>query len=271
MRVAAQVSLFLLAGQLVAPLAAAFGPDGHWLAGVVAEHHLCAGARHEIERLLDGEMLGRAGRWPDWIRSSREWSHTRPWHYINVDDEATVTSVSKASTQHVLWAIARSNAQLADATLPRAERATALRFLAHFVADVHQPLHVGRAADRGGNSIPVRVGERKTNLHAVWDAQDLLRTDRGERKDQQVQALIALTEGRAEALQADPPLDWARESKALRSSVYAYQTPEGGGEADLDAAYLAAALDIINMRLSEAGVRLAGLINAIYCGSAGSL
>jgi hypothetical protein len=266
----AQVSIFLTLGLLAAQRAPAFGPEGHWLAGAVAEHYLCAGARREIDLLLDGETLGRAGRWPDWIRSRREWSHTRPWHYINVDDRAVVESVAENSTQHVLWAIERFNGQLADATLSPAERATALRFLAHFVVDVHQPLHVGRAEDRGGNSIQVRAGGRRTNLHAVWDAQSLLKADQGDQPGEQLRALIARTEGRVEALQADPPMGWARESKALRPSVYGYRVRAGSDEIELEAAYLENALDTVNLRLSEAGVRLAGLINARYCGPSGS-
>ncbi|KAG8846699.1 hypothetical protein FRB96_001935 [Tulasnella sp. 330] len=44
----------------------------------------------------------------------------------------------------------------------------ALRFLVHYVGDVHQPLHLtGR--ERGGNGIKVRFEHRISSLHSVWD------------------------------------------------------------------------------------------------------
>ncbi len=268
MRVAAQVSIFLLTGWVMAPCAGAFGPEGHLLVGAVAERDLCADARNAVNQLLEGQSLGQAGRWPDWIRSDPEWKHTRTWHYINVGDDEPIEQVVKGDHQDVLWAIRRFDRRLADETLTAEERATALRFLAHFTADVHQPLHVGRAEDRGGNRIAVRVGKRITNLHAVWDAEALLsdeRKKRGLTRDQQAQGLVVRTQGRVAAFQADPPLEWARESQALRALVYAFPAPDGDAAVRLEGEYLAVATDIVHSRLSAAGVRLAGRINRIFC------
>lgn len=268
MRVAAQVSIFLLTGWVMAPCAGAFGPEGHLLVGAVAERDLCADARNAVNQLLEGQSLGQAGRWPDWIRSDPEWKHTRTWHYINVGDDEPIEQVVKGDHQDVLWAIRRFDRRLADETLTAEERATALRFLAHFTADVHQPLHVGRAEDRGGNRIAVRVGKRITNLHAVWDAEALLKDERKKRgltRDQQAQGLVVRTQGRVAAFQADPPLEWARESQALRALVYAFPAPEGDAAVRLEGEYLAVATDIVHSRLSAAGVRLAGRINRIFC------
>jgi hypothetical protein len=252
------------------PCAHSFGPEGHLLVGAVAERHLCADARNAVHRLLEGQSLGQAGRWPDWIRSDPEWRHTRTWHYINVGDDDPIEQESGRGQQDVLWAISRFDRRLGDQTLTPEDRANALRFLAHFTADVHQPLHVGRAEDRGGNQIAVRVGDRRTNLHAVWDAQALLTDARQVReltRDQHVEMLLARTEGRIEALQADGPLDWARESQALRGLVYEFPAANGDAAVSLDSAYLSMAADIVDSRLSEAGARLAGRLNRIYCRS----
>jgi len=264
MRVAIQVSIFLSVTVLWSLCASAFGPAGHQLVGAVAEYHLCDDARREIDLLLDGETLGRAGRWPDWIRSRSEWKHTRPWHYINVGDREPIETVAG---ENVLFAIDRFRRRLADATLSSNDRAEALRFLTHFIADVHQPLHVGRLGDRGGNEIAVRLNNKRTNLHAVWDAQFLLRqAARNYEGDQQVRALVALTGRRVEELQADRPVDWARESQALRPKVYAFGTPAADSDLVLSEVYLDRALDLLNLRLAEAGVRLAGELNDIFCG-----
>ena len=52
---------------------------------------------------------------------------------------------------------------------PRNEKRTALRFIAHLVGDIHQPLHAGFAEDRGGNSVDGGFNGRKENLHSLWD------------------------------------------------------------------------------------------------------
>jgi len=229
----------------------------------MAEYRLCDDARREIDRLLDGGSLGKAGRWPDWIRSRPEWKHTRPWHYINVGDREPIATVAG---DNVLYAIDRFRRELADRTLPLSRRAEALRFLAHFIADVHQPLHVGRRGDRGGNEISVRLEDRRTNLHAVWDGEFLLRrAARNYAGDRQARALMALTAHQIEQLEADGPADWARESQALRPEVYAFEAPAAGSALVLDGVYLDRALELINMRLAEAGVRLAGQLNDIFC------
>ena len=50
------------------------------------------------------------------------------------------------------------------------ERVEALKFLIHLAGDLHQPLHVSRARDRGGHDIAVEFVDNKTNLHRVWDS-----------------------------------------------------------------------------------------------------
>ena len=69
----------------------------------------------------------------------------------------------------MLESIQRFTAVLRDPQASRESKQEALRFLVHFVGDIHQPLHVGRRADRGGNSIPVTLFGQETNLHSVWD------------------------------------------------------------------------------------------------------
>ena len=60
--------------------------------------------------------------------------------------------------------------------LPSAERTEALKFLIHFVGDIHQPLHVSHARDRGGNDIKVEFFHDRTNLHRMWDSGLIRRT-----------------------------------------------------------------------------------------------
>jgi hypothetical protein len=133
--------------------------------------------------------------------------------------------------------------------------------VAHFVVDLHQPLHVGREGDRGGNLIPVLVGKRETNLHAVWDG-ELLRPPGSLSARERVRRLPLPAGPDVLRWQLANPLDWARESQALRSRVYRFSGITGRPAA-LPPDYLDRARVVVEQRLLQSGVRLAGRLNAI--------
>jgi len=267
-RVLLQLVAISVISAVYAGVAHAYGPTGHRIVGAIAQSYLCPRAQTAIDDLLQGESLADAGLWADRIRGDPGWRHADPWHYVNVADDAPIEQAGGGDRGDVLQAIARFRAELADATLSRRRRVEALRFLVHFVADVHQPLHVGRATDRGGNEITVLLGGERSNLHRLWDAQALLKADRRTRNYRvadQAGAIMALTEGDVAALQRSSELEWARESQQLRLYVYRF-TPEAGDRPFRpDIAYLDGAREISMLRLSQAGVRLAGVLNGLYC------
>lgn len=251
--------------------AQAYGPTGHRVVGIIADSYLCDRAQQEVGQLLDGESLAAAGLWADRIRDDPDWRHAGPWHYVNVADDVPIESASGGERGDVLQAIERFRAELGDSAVSPEHRADALRFLVHLVADVHQPLHVGRSGDRGGNAIDVVLGSTRSNLHQLWDGQALLKADRrthGYRVAEQARAIRALTAHDVAALQQAPVIEWARESQRLRGRVYGF-APSPGAPFRPDAAYLALARETTMLRLSQAGVRLAGLLNALYCGPSG--
>ena len=245
-----------------------YGPTGHRIVGEIADGYLCSEARETIAGMLAGQSLADAGLWPDHIRGDRAWRHTAPWHYVNVADDVPIERATGGEAGDVLQALVRFRSELADESRSNSQRADALRFLTHFVADVHQPLHVGRADDRGGNDIAVSAAGRRSNLHRVWDAEALLRADRQTRDIDyvaQVDSVRALTAARVAQLQAGAVLDWARESRAERHYVYGYPALEPARGIVLDEAYLAGARERSMLRLSAAGVRLAGVLNGLFC------
>ncbi len=261
------VSLSVLSA-ICAGEAPAYGPTAHRIVGIIAESYLCASAAAAVDEILEGESLAEAGLWADRIRGDPGWRHASPWHYVNVADDVPIEAAEgDAERGDVLRAIARFRAESGDDAVPPARRAEALRFLVHFVADVHQPLHVGRAEDRGGNRIDAVVEGQRTNLHALWDAELLLRRDRrahGYTVADQAREVRALTSRDVGALQGSGVLDWARESKAVRPYVYGYARPAAGPFAP-DDAYLAMAGEISMLRLSQSAVRLAGVLNELFC------
>jgi hypothetical protein len=277
--------LVVICAALAVPRAAsAFGPLGHRIAGLLAEPALCPAARDEIAALGRGESLAELGLWADTIRGIREWQVSAPWHFMNVeaaadndvpdagegDDAlkaaaATIRGFRSPPEGDVLSAIERFRAEVADRSLPTYERAVALKFLVHFVVDVHQPLHVGRAADRGGNQVDVRYGDTVVNLHRFWDSDVLeLRSLGAERYARRLRPRF----GAASTASADPPAVWAAESLALRSTVYAFgpNLPTAAAH-PLDAAYRATAQQVVEERLVRASQRLAATLNDALCGA----
>jgi hypothetical protein len=262
--------VFGAAGIVSAPRAGAFGPDGHRIAGLLAEPRLCAAAGAEVAALGGAESLAELGVWADAVRSEPKWRQSAPWHFMNVADAAragdlAAARASIAAFRHppegdVLEAIERFRRELANRDLSAARRRDALRFLVHFVVDAHQPLHVGRADDRGGNTIDVRYGDTVVSLHRFWD------TDVIELRGLSPRRYARLLAPRLDALgsAAGSPGEWAAESLALRSAVYGFRAGRAA-PAVLDADYLAAAQRITDERLVLAAARLAATLNGIFC------
>ena len=240
-----------------------FGADGHRIAGLLAQERLCAGAAQDVQSLGRGQGLDELGLWADWSRGGPEWAHSAPWHYMNIPDGARLEDYRHPPEGDILWAIGHFGATFGDRDAPAAERRDALRFLAHFVVDIHQPLHVGRESDRGGNLINVDPGSGgPVNLHRFWDTGAVALA--GLDVEAYARSLAGLIDANAEEWEQDTPMDWARESQALRPDVYDF-----GGRGDrLTRDYLENAGRITRLRLAQAGVRLAAEVNRASCGPA---
>jgi hypothetical protein len=251
--------------------ALAWGPVGHRIAGDLAEQKLCPAARTKVKSLGGGESLAELGNWADEIRDEPQWKISHPWHYMDLPDlppgaglddaRAAIDKVVHPRDGDVLEALARFSRVLADPKKPRNERAEALRFVVHFVVDIHQPLHIGRPSDHGGNDLQVVFGKKgSVTLHHFWDA-EVLTSKRP--SAQMKQRLAALPADRAN----DPPAEWAAESLVLRATVYDFR-PAAHGPVTLDDSYVRSARKIADERLVLAGARLAATLNTIFCSSA---
>jgi len=105
------------------------------------------------------------------MRSDPAWHHASPWHYVNIGDDETYETAQKNPEGDVVEAIQRLTGVLRDSQATPQDKVVAVKFLVHFVGDIHQPLHVGRHDDQGGNTIQVQWFGAPSNLHKVWDEQ----------------------------------------------------------------------------------------------------
>lgn len=246
----------------------AWGRVGHRVVCEIAYARLSEDAKREVDRLiaLDTEFE----RFPEscsWVDSPRKRSEE---HFVNVPRGAR--DVAPATGKNVVSAILEDARGLGDRTAPDPDRLEHLKFLAHWVGDVHQPLHVSFADDRGGNDIRVR-GECSGTLHGAWDGcilEKSLGTD--------AQAIAAQLAELRLAGASDAPREWANESLALVRDPrvgYCMQRDERCDYAlarelydkgspkrtvIVDEAYVAFASEVIRRRLAAAGVRLAVLL-----------
>jgi hypothetical protein len=251
----------LLALSAAAAPARAWGPQGHEIVGDLAARQLRPAARAEVARLLAGEpvpTLAGVANWADELRGTESGPvRTSRLHYVNFKDGCEyVPPRDCPGDQCVVAAINRDFLVLSQRSQPDDARRDALKFLVHFVGDVHQPLHASPRGDHGGNDYQLNYRGRGTNLHAVWDGLIL-----------QHAGLPAADY--ADRLAAQPPLppdlagrsgrpavDWAVESCRIVETGPLY--PRGHV---IDDAYLDSNRPLVEQRLRRAGARLAYLIN----------
>jgi hypothetical protein len=239
----------------LAPCAMAWGPVGHRAVGRIAERHLTPQTARAVADLLAPEQLAYVTTWPDEIRPEPDWAKGDPWHWVTIPDGQTYESAPKNPGGDILEAIPRFEKILADRKAPRVERVQALKWLSHLVGDLHQPLHVGRGDDHGGNDAPVLWFDEPTNLHAVWDSKviDSKQLSFSELAD----LLDHPTAEQLREWEGTSPREWARESQSLRAACYEM------GDGRLSVRYVHDHWPTIQRRLLQAGVRLAAELNQL--------
>jgi S1/P1 Nuclease len=256
---------------LISSGAFAWGPEGHRIVGDIAETRLTPAARLQVKELLGNDDLAAIAVWADEIRGERP--ETYGWHFVDIPMDASGFSEQRdcfrPDEKHpytlrdhhncVVDRITMFTRALADRNGPRQERIEALKFLVHFVGDVHQPMHaIGEG--RGGNDIHIsefgssQCGERPCTLHFAWDTGLIKHADISEQR--YVARITELIASRKLTVQAGgTPADWANESLVRARGVWVLS-----GFA-VDETYYENVIGIVNRRLTLAGIRLAQTIN----------
>ena len=245
-----RTTLILTLGLALNVSAHAWGIEGHQVVALIADKHLTPAARAEVNRLLamePGETLSTISTWADEHRSSQ----TAAWHYVNFPrgDCNYIPERDCPDGRCVVGAIEKE-AQILASNAPDEKRLAALKYLVHFVGDVHQPLHAGYQDDKGGNTYQLQAFMRGSNLHAVWDS-GLIKS-----LGQDTEQLAARLGGIGQA-PAWTPVQAAEESCRIVAMPGFYPGRM------VDGAYIDRFVPVMEKRLAVGGARLAELLNQV--------
>jgi hypothetical protein len=244
----------------VAPALAWFD-KGHRIVALIAQANLTPEARTRVQEMLPGITLADAAVWPD--HEGRSIRDLDPLHYVSIPESAPGYDQARDCPRRdcMVEALKWFSSTLADNNAPMMMRRIALYYVAHIVGDMHQPLHAGRLADRGGTQIAVAYRGKTTNLHFFWDA-DLVDMEEG--SDEEIARRLGASLSAEQRLQwqAGDPRQWTDESLLLaRSHAYATGQPVEL-YVELSDDYVEKARPVVRTRLLQAGIRLAWVLNA---------
>lgn len=252
-----------LAAAAMTPAPSSWGRDGHKAICLMAWWEMKPETRQRVRSLLQDdhafERFMESCLWADQVRGADPaYDRYTTAHYVNLPKDASAFNLERdcADTFCAVEAITETLATLERPGAPPAERLDALKFLAHFVGDLHQPMHAGYAFDRGGNDTAVTAFGEPSNVHRVWDYA-LIEQTYGDWVDMASHLFFDISRSDREAWDTLNPARWAEESHTImRETAYDF-----GASGDVDESYRAKNITIIETRMQMAAVRLARLLD----------
>ena len=237
-----------------------WGQKGHDTVAYIAECHLSTEAKAAIDSLLDGKSIVDWSNWLDNASHTPEYAYSKTWHYRNIDEDETFETSRRNPKGDIITAITVQTSILADTTQSKDSRVLALKMVVHLLGDLHQPMHLGRASDLGGNRVPVRFFKSPKNLHSVWDSNILEAGHKWSYTEWKQQIDRASDREISQILSSDSPTDWARETYEIAQEIYA-TTPE---DTNIEYNYIAKWTPVIEQQLLKGGLRLAYILNNAF-------
>lgn len=288
--------LTIFAIALNAQTALAWGPNGHRITAQIGEDNLTPLAAERLTAIAGARSLALMATWPDFVRSFPEYDCFKPWHFLTVEDGQSLEDAMKLRPEksgacdmdsfHALEMpanvveaieyfsdILRGDAVKAEnfAQMLRVNGATpyngsveqtALALVVHLIGDVHQPLHVGRGPDRGGNAIAVKWFDEPVKLHEVWD-ESMIDSEKLSYSEFAAFLMQRFWQTDIGAYQ-DGARTWALESVGHRAAVYDFGAAAGEDVPNLSYEYQAKHDAVLKQRLFQGGMRLSQVLNRIF-------
>jgi len=235
-----------------------WGATGHRAIGEIANHYLKGKTKRAILDLLDGQSLALVSTFGDDIKSDKRYNEFYTWHYVNMPFGVKYEDAEKNPDGDLVTGIEKCKSVILNENSSKADKAFYLKMLVHLIGDLHQPMHIGRKEDKGGNTIQVQWFGRGTNLHRVWDSDminhfDMTYTELAKNSNE-------ISKEQVRFLQKGTIVDWANETQTF--AVKAYASANIGDK--LGFKYMYDNFGMARSQLQKGGIRLAKVLNDLF-------
>ena len=263
-KIARYLQLTILLLVIMPNISLAWGIIGHRVITQLAEENISKKTKKEIDRLLEGYPMAYWSNWADFIKSDTtgKWEHTYIWHYINIPGNLSfqpfLDEIKKVEQENVYSQIPVLQETLKNKSTSDDDKRIALYFLIHLVADMHQPMHIGRADDLGGNLITVYWFNNPTNIHSIWDS--ALLNYENYSYTEYTTILNKLNKTEKNKLKSGTLEDWLFETYQITNEIYASINQEDKLRYEYQYKYKFT----VESLLKRAGLRLAQILDESF-------
>ncbi len=239
-----------------------WGQKGHDVTAAIAERHLTPVTEAKVDSLLEGKSLVYWSNWLDNASHTPEYSYTKTWHYKNINKNERYEEAAANPAGDIVTAI-KSQVEILNGTVSatHADSVLALKIIIHTLGDLHQPMHLGRATDLGGNRIKVKYFGRESNLHSVWDSslpESAHKWSYTEWADQ----IDRLPDYAIKTIVSGGPDNWAKETMSHAREIY--EETESSDIPAMSYDHVARWTPVIEEQFLKGGLRLAHLLNTLF-------
>jgi hypothetical protein len=251
--------IFVLCLLAITISASAYDAVGHRIVANIAYQNLTDKARTQLDGILGKRGIVYEATWADEVRSDKKYDYSYQWHYQNLADSLKTADFKKlldnpkSEGEHLFYALDMMQTRLKKDK----KDVEALKFLVHFVGDLHQPMHLGRLTDKGGNGVEYNWFGKKTNIHATWDG--LLIENQKMSYSEYSQYLQDKFAPQKAEVKKYSILQSVEAAYAVRTEIYGYDYSD---TSNYHYAYRFG--DKLDEMLYRGGIQLANILNAIY-------
>ena len=250
--------LIFLTCQLSYATSPFWSKTGHRVIGEVAQEHLNNRTKRAIYELLGGQSLAAVANFADEIKADSTYRKFSAWHYVNIPANEKYGESAVSPNGDLIVGIQECIRIIKDSNSSVEDRSFYLKMLVHLIGDLHQPMHIGRLEDKGGNDIQLQWFNNGSNLHKVWDANMI--DDYGMSYSELASKLPVIEKKDIKKLQEGSILDWVEESQEIANAVY--DSVEVGEK--LYYRYGYKWWGTVEMQLQKGGIRLAKVLNDLF-------
>ncbi|MFD1293615.1 S1/P1 nuclease [Lutibacter holmesii] len=235
-----------------------WGATGHRTIGEIASTYIKGKTKRKIADLLDGQSLALVSTFGDDIKSDKRYREFYSWHYINMPFDVKYEDSEKNPSGDLVLGIEKCKSIILDKTTSKQDKAFYLKLLVHLIGDLHQPMHVGKKEDKGGNGFQVQWFGKGTNLHSVWDSKmiehyNMTYTELAINMNE-------LSKDEVLSFKKGSVIDWVNETQTYAIEVY--NSAEVGENLRYEYMYLN--FQTVRTQLQKGGIRLAKVLDDLF-------